>query len=418
MLMVPKSARAHSIKSRMVPKSAVARERVNRAISELCTLWKGAVFNNNEVLPIHVPADEQSDGDHDRIHGFLKSPLCRMNEYSDLLDEVKFMLKHIQRHHNEVVFIKCQNPTCDHCGKHPVKAKEVFKFLEPYGMKFFSPMPSDKYPGHYCTFLEMCEKPPKEVGVLDSGMPSYIEKDLRECAYCPAYVFLSKTEKTRHIRIFHPNKYHRQSRSTKSLVHVCNFKIGSSVCGEKFSSAYQLRKHRQNLNHLKKRKARVSVRTRRIPKSSAARILKLSRLYQQEPSEDQEGGDDDQEDSEDPIQDNNGMSDQENSDQGQEDREQGQDDSDQEQEDSGQDQDRSDQENSEVRDERADDDLCVVCGLGEDKDNEEGELWVECTLCLNWTHVKCIPENYAHSHSDEDFLCPMCTCGKRRKTLK
>ena len=30
MLMVPKSARAHSIKSRVVPKSAVARERVKR----------------------------------------------------------------------------------------------------------------------------------------------------------------------------------------------------------------------------------------------------------------------------------------------------------------------------------------------------------------------------------------------------
>ena len=30
MLMVPKSARAHSIKSRVVPKSAVARERVNK----------------------------------------------------------------------------------------------------------------------------------------------------------------------------------------------------------------------------------------------------------------------------------------------------------------------------------------------------------------------------------------------------
>ena len=85
------------------------------------------------------------------------SPLCRMNEYSDLLNEVKFMLKHIQRHHNEVVFIKRSSPTCDRFGKHPVKAKEVFKFLEPYGMKFFSLMQSDKYPGHYCTFLEMCE---------------------------------------------------------------------------------------------------------------------------------------------------------------------------------------------------------------------------------------------------------------------
>ena len=32
MLMVPKSARAHSIKSRVVPKSAVARERVKRKL--------------------------------------------------------------------------------------------------------------------------------------------------------------------------------------------------------------------------------------------------------------------------------------------------------------------------------------------------------------------------------------------------
>ena len=129
-------------------------------------------------------------------------------------------------------------------------------------------MASDNYPGHYCTFMEMCEKPPKEVGVLDSGMPSYMEKALRECAYCPAYVFLSKTEMTRHIRIFHPKKYPRKSsNSTKSLVHVCNFKIGSSVCGRAFSSAYQLRKHRQNQDHFKKRKHRVSSHTRRLPKT-------------------------------------------------------------------------------------------------------------------------------------------------------
>ena len=146
-------------------------------------------------------------------------------------------------------------------------------------------MPSDKYPMHYCTFLEMCEKPPKVVGVLDSGMPSYIQKDLLECAYCPAYVFLSKTEKARHIQIFHPKKYHKQFYSSKVLVNVCNFKMGCSVCGEKFSSAYQLRKHRQNPSHLKKkRKGRESLCKRRIPKSCVACIL--SRVNQQEPSED------------------------------------------------------------------------------------------------------------------------------------
>ena len=202
----------------------------DRAMSDLCTLWEGAVFNNNEV-PCHIHADEESDGDHDRVYRVLKSPMCRMNDYSDLLEEMKFMLKHVQRHHNEVLFIKCKSPMCDHCGNHPVKSKEVFYFLKTYGMNFFSPMPSSNYPGHYCTFLEMFEKPPTEVGVLHSGMPSHIEKYLHACEYCPAYMFLSITEKNRHMRIFHPKKYpRRSSNSTKSLVNVCSFKILFLLC--------------------------------------------------------------------------------------------------------------------------------------------------------------------------------------------
>ena len=45
MLMVPKSARAHSIKSRVVPKSAVARERVNNNIGKVL-LKKWNVLND------------------------------------------------------------------------------------------------------------------------------------------------------------------------------------------------------------------------------------------------------------------------------------------------------------------------------------------------------------------------------------
>ena len=40
----------------------------------------------------------------------------------------------------------------------------------------------------------------------------------------------------------------------------------------------------------------------------------------------------------------------------------------------------------EVRAEEENDELCMVCGLGENEDDEEGELWVECTRCWNWTH--------------------------------
>ena len=86
-----------------------------------------------------------------------------MSQFTDLLHEMKFMLEHVQRHHNELIFIKCLNTGCPQCSKNQIKAKQVFEFLNQYEMKFFSPMPSENHPGHYCTFLEMIEKPPKEV---------------------------------------------------------------------------------------------------------------------------------------------------------------------------------------------------------------------------------------------------------------
>ena len=54
----------------------------------------------------------------------------------------------------------------------------------------------------------------------------------------------------------------------------------------------------------------------------------------------------------------------------------------------------------------SDNEVCVVCGYGED-DGEEGELWVECVRCLSWTHHKCLPESYL-DHTDPEWQCPLC----------
>ena len=57
MLMVPKSARAHSIKSRVVPKSAVARERVKKSKDVLIGVIPLYVSTKFGVLSIYSLGD-------------------------------------------------------------------------------------------------------------------------------------------------------------------------------------------------------------------------------------------------------------------------------------------------------------------------------------------------------------------------
>ena len=65
------------------------------------------------------------------------------------------MLVHIQRHRNEVIFMKCSDSSCSHCTQNPVKAKKLFAMLKKMDMKNFAPLPKGNT-GHYYTFKEMC----------------------------------------------------------------------------------------------------------------------------------------------------------------------------------------------------------------------------------------------------------------------
>ena len=88
------------------------------------------------------------------------------------------MLKHIQ---NEVILLKCLDATCNHCTKNPVKAEKLFKMLKEKDMKMFAPLPSTAHEGHYCTYVEMCDKDPKDLPTGDMGMPSAVGSELGMC---------------------------------------------------------------------------------------------------------------------------------------------------------------------------------------------------------------------------------------------
>ena len=85
-----------------------------------------------------------------------------------------------------------------------------------------------------------------------------LHKNLQECTYCPAYVFLSKTEQTRHFKLFHRRKYRGKTSASTEGSYVCNINVdGNNLCGEHCSSTYQLHKHKQNLSHCKKHKTKT-----------------------------------------------------------------------------------------------------------------------------------------------------------------
>ena len=135
---------------------------------------------------------------------FLKAPLkeLRSGRHNTLLEEFKFLLSHVCRHHNELIFMKCESGSCNHCTQHPVRATDAFSLIQ-HETNMFYPLSSTQHPSHFCTFLEMCNKKVNELPTADQHLPSF-NSELGSCPYCCEHVFLSKTEKKRHFQVFHP----------------------------------------------------------------------------------------------------------------------------------------------------------------------------------------------------------------------
>ena len=186
---------------------------IDTAISEIADVhWNHTSFDGFPVIPVPVScANNLSTSDHKRPQAasqFLKAPLKQLRDgtsYQTMLEEYKSMLAHIHRHHNEVIFLKCNE--CAHCIQHPVQATQAFGFLRERGMKFFYPLPSGQNVGHYCTFLEMCNKKQDQLPIADTYLPSF-EKELGHCPHCPNYVFLPKTEKKTSLSSVPPKDTH------------------------------------------------------------------------------------------------------------------------------------------------------------------------------------------------------------------
>ena len=124
--------------------------------------------------------------------------------------------------------------------------------MKDHGMRLFAPTISTNCDGHYETFLKSCLTTEHKYG--DWGQPSKTEKDLGECTKCPMYSFSSKTEKKRHIGVFHRRQ---KDKADKPPNQKCN------VCDAAFGSLTSLNRHKKAENHTTRDLKRTSTDTNR-----------------------------------------------------------------------------------------------------------------------------------------------------------
>ena len=160
--------------------------------------WKDFKYDGFAVniQPILVGENDFLFIDYDHVLAYLKSPIRDLHKYSDLLLEFKQMHGHMDRHLNEVVFVKCENRSC----YDKFRSKVTIEMLGAE-RRLPSPSPNRNLKGHYSTFLQEIFNEEK---IFDNeGQPTAMEKNLGRCNFCPDFSFKSATERTRHQSMFH-----------------------------------------------------------------------------------------------------------------------------------------------------------------------------------------------------------------------
>ena len=60
----------------------------------------------------------------------LSGPIRTLCASKNVVAELRFMAKHIDRKSNEVIFQKCSDPRCSHCSTRPILSKMAWEFLK------------------------------------------------------------------------------------------------------------------------------------------------------------------------------------------------------------------------------------------------------------------------------------------------
>jgi len=162
---------------------------------------------------------------------------CKQKE--ELLDEWKYCIKHIDRRQGFVCFRKgvYNDRSCDY-SKNMVHAINLMKLS--IGKKWSFP-PITKDPEYYMTFNQL------KSSLSFSNPDEHLKDGTNESYTRCRYVFTSEADKECHTCLLHSET--RSQEESESTSQSKKSKIKCPVCGEIYSTTYQLQKHQTEQNH-------------------------------------------------------------------------------------------------------------------------------------------------------------------------
>ena len=174
-------------------------------------------------------------GNYSTVKDLFKAPLRDLHQYKDLKNECKSMFRHLDRHSNEVVFMRCKDRSC--CTEW--QSSELRDHLAIFDFRLPAPVFGTFRDGHLDTFLQRLEEKGNGQKYGDEGQPTVVANRLEKCSMCYSYKFKSKTEQKRHVGIFHSR--------AKSAYKEPDFEC--LVCKKQFTSLASLNRHKSKDEH-------------------------------------------------------------------------------------------------------------------------------------------------------------------------
>ena len=120
----------------------------NKAINDLSGYWEGARFDDNPIEIKKVTCSNQTKltwDDFEDVKCYLKAPIRELHIYKDLSLEFKKLLIHVDRHANELVFVRCMDRSS--CSEW--RCNRLRDHLSLFDFKLPAPVLGTFFEGHY-----------------------------------------------------------------------------------------------------------------------------------------------------------------------------------------------------------------------------------------------------------------------------
>ena len=105
----------------------------------------------------------------------MTGPIRNLRVSVNILKDLHFMAKHTDQKSNELIIMKCYDPTCVYCAENPLKPSFALDLMKDRNFIWFNPLPSQKYPEHYMNFIEISKIDNEALPKGDTFLPYWIK---------------------------------------------------------------------------------------------------------------------------------------------------------------------------------------------------------------------------------------------------